>query len=484
MAKQSKTGYYIEVGCPGCGGDLHIDDDLFVISCGHCGSVLRLVMPPAPPAYLANGRKEERELKFSMDRFLKEKRLPLSDSNLTIKAFYYPFWKIDGLLMRVRNRVERRVVQPAGTEGESEVSFEQEKTEVSVSPYTCNMSATEMLEGIPDSVGMRADVVKLHPFAKEKIAGDFDVIPVTRPWNLIQQRLEKSVSAIGEIEAAAFGKNVTELFHPRFKLVYFPFYAAECYTHGYRRFMLDGITGRLLHYKDNDGNSYCADQAVGVTAQNDGGDDLFRDLPQIELGRVGIEFHRCTTCGVDLPDQKSYFYICPNCHEPKTLDKTPLPLGSVSRVTGSNGHQSRMFPFWVMQVGEYDRTRIGRLFGGIYRSDRIVLPAFKIAKFESLYRLTERMSPAWKQLESEYIENFDNTYEPVEVGLSEAIAMAEVAIYRKEMKQTAGTRGLMPKKEGFFPEGAELLYVPFHAENYFFVDSVMQMITFEKRLAD
>lgn len=484
MAKQSKTGYYIEVGCPGCGGELHLDDDLFVISCGHCGSVLRLVMPPAPPAYLASGRQEKRELRFAMDRFLKEQRLPLSESDLTIKSFYYPFWKVDGLLMRVRNRVEKRLVQPAGTEGESEVSYEQERTEVSVSPYTCNMSATDTFEGIPDSVGLRADVVKLRPFAKENIADGFDILPVSRPWNMVQTRLEKSVSAIGEIEAAAFGKNVTELFHPRFKLVYFPFYAVESYSQGYRRFMLDGITGRLLHYKDSDGHSYTADQAVGVRPDNNADQSASFDTPQVELGRVGIEFHRCHTCGVDLPDQKSYFYICPNCHEPKTLDQTPLPLDSVSRVTGSNGHRSRMFPFWVMQVGEYDRTRIGRLFGGIYRSDRIVLPAFRIAKFESLYRLTERMSPAWKQFESECIEKFEGNYEPVEIGLSEAIAMAEVAIYRKEMKQSAGTRGLMPKKEGFFPEGAELLYVPFHAENYFFVDSVMQMITFEKRLAD
>ncbi|MEE8577598.1 MAG: hypothetical protein V3T31_10120, partial [candidate division Zixibacteria bacterium] len=60
MATQTKTtnksGFYIEVTCPGCGGTLDLDTDFFVLECTHCGSVHRVVMPEAPAAYMISAK--------------------------------------------------------------------------------------------------------------------------------------------------------------------------------------------------------------------------------------------------------------------------------------------------------------------------------------------------------------------------------------------------------------------------------------------
>ena len=126
MSKK-KAGYYIAVGCPGCGGEQSIEENFFVTTCSHCGSVLRLVMPDRPPAYLMPSHLGERETRFSLDRFLKKESLPLTESGIAFKWLYYPFWKMDGLLLKVRNRLDTKQIRPE-TENTAEVVVERERT--------------------------------------------------------------------------------------------------------------------------------------------------------------------------------------------------------------------------------------------------------------------------------------------------------------------------------------------------------------------
>ncbi|MDH4155726.1 MAG: hypothetical protein OEW00_00420 [candidate division Zixibacteria bacterium] len=499
-SKKRKPGFYIEVGCPGCGGELEVEENFFVTTCSHCGSVLRLVMPDCPTAYLAPKTLAKREIRFNLDRYLKKRSLPLTDADLQIKAVYYPFWKIDSLLLKVRNRVHRRVIL-AETEYQSEVTTETEKTDIAVVPYSLTLRAGPALDGVPDSLGVRGDVVKLVPFSEEHVASGFDSLPVVRSWDKVRSNLGRSLATVDEIEQAAFGDNLTEMFNPVFSLVFFPFYIVESYREGYRRFVVDGASARILQLQAAEGSVAGSDgdhvdsadelltpsmvfenaasvMSVEMTEEPEeeaGG-------PRVEFGRLDIEFHRCTTCGVDLPDEKSYLYVCKNCQEIKTVERTPLPVNQIYRIAARGKNPDSMFPFWALKMPNPVAAKLQRMLGGIHRSERIVVPAFRTRNFEALYRLARRISAAYPQLELTPVEAFDRNFTPVSVSMSEAFALAEIVIYRRQVAMVAEGISGMPARESVIPVQADLFYAPFHPESYFFVDSVLGNITFEKNV--
>jgi len=486
MSKK-KAGFYIAVGCPGCGGEQTIEENFFVTTCPHCGSVLRLVMPDSPPAYLMPSSLAKREIRFSLDRFLKKESLPLTESDIAVKRLYYPFWKVDGLLLKVRNRVDTRQIMPQ-TEYSAEVVVDRERTEVGVTSYSTSVAAGTEMSGIPSSLGMRTDHVKLVPYSNVNIDSGFDALPVLRSWTDVQQSISKRIDTLRLIDPAAFGSNMTRLFHPVFSLVYSPYFVVESYEHGYRRFLLDGITARVLEYRtpegvfdiasDTDGSlpdPYAGEGREPEPEEND-------DIPEVEFGAIEVEFHRCSTCGIDLPDEKSYLYVCRNCHEIKTLEKTPFPVNGMT-VAKSDGKQTdRLFPFWAFQINATDAASLRPLFGGIHASDRLVIPAFRMQNFEAMYRLTTRVSAAFPQLDLEQVEQLDPRFDPVTVPMDEAMALGEVTIVRKQIDRSAGSRALANRPIGVQPVRVELFYAPFHPESYFFVDSMFGGITFEKNL--
>lgn len=108
-----------------------------------------------------------------------------------------------------------------------------------------------------------------------------------------------------------------------------------------------------------------------------------------------------------------------------------------------------------------------------------MLPAFRVQNFDALYRLTKRISAAKPTLETHPIESFDSRYLPVSVGPDEATVLAEVMIYR-DMAGRDLSRNV--QRPGFEPAAISLFYAPFHPESYFYVDSALKAVTFEKSL--
>jgi len=491
MKNRNKSGFFIEATCPGCGGELELDQNFFITTCAHCGSVLRLVMPDVPPAFLVRGDLPRRELRFSMDRFLKKRNLPLTDADIQIKGIYYPFWKMDALLLKVRNRIDKRIFR-AESEYQSEVALESEKTDISVTPYSLTIAAGAVFDGIPDSLGMRPGFVKLVPFSDDNISDNFDALPVI---------------SVDDIDQAAFGRNITELFHPVFSLLFFPYFIAESYQDDYRRFVIDGVTTRILklqtpekEYDERGKNNQTFDNFelhpkdggfideidnIDVTSESGDGsaeEPNAAEEPNVRFGRLGVEFHRCDTCGVDLPDNKSYVYICRNCHEIKTIDKTFLPIENILISVNERESVGESFPFWAFKIPEKNCESLQNLFGGIHESDRLVVPAFKMKNFEALYRLAGRISSAFPRIEFKTVESFDENFRAIDVSMDGAIAYAEILIYRKKLAESAQKTFKPSFEEEFRPEKVDLFFTPFHPQSYFFVDSVMGTITFEKNL--
>ncbi|MBN1211638.1 MAG: hypothetical protein JXA92_03595 [candidate division Zixibacteria bacterium] len=465
---KDKSGFYFGVTCPACGGELELEKNFFTLTCVHCGSVLRIRMPDMPPAYLVKSKLTTREVRFGIDRYLKKNSLPLTGPDLAIKNLYYPYWKIEALMLRVRNKVYERVLQEE-TEYQDWAAVQTAKTEIGITPYLMTVAAGSFFDGIPDSIGLRSEYVRMIPFAKENIQDGFDSLPITRPYDEVWATVVSSVMTVGDIDQADFGSNLTELFHPEYELIYFPYALVESYSdRGFNRFIVDGISGRVVEY------------LTQLTLDEDA---EYAEIPPLEFGRLEVEYHRCYNCGMDLPDRRSIVYICENCQVLNIIDKTGVDIGELALVDCESGPADVLLPFWSFKIPDNLLPKLGQLFGGIRRSDRLVVPAFSVVNYEAAYRLSKRMSAAAPQLNLVPTETYDRRFRPVNRCLEDALALADIIIYRAQLERLSTFHCNIEKFE-FHPSEVSLFYTPFHPENYFYVDSALNAITFEKNLVE
>jgi len=462
---KNKSGFYIGVTCPGCGSRLEMESDFFILTCDSCGSVLRIKMSEVPPAYIIEKTKSRREARSFADRYLKKRSLPLTESGVEIKKIYQPYWKVDAVLLKVRNRVEERHVYVYESGGEVDLSYEQKLTDVNLTSYSMTHSAGTADDEIPHSIGLRASYLRMDPFSQDNIPAGFECRPVVRPWEQIIRNVEQGTARLNEINPAAFGKNKTRLFHPVASIIYFPYYIIESKSSTQiRRLIVDGVSGAVASYVDDCQPLEKKSEEYSI---------------QVEFGNLDVEFHRCSNCGFDLPGKQSYACVCDNCHQLVTLENHPLKNEEIYVVVGDNNLTDRLFPFWSMKLPESDIGVVKRLFGGIYDSNRLILPAFRSANFESIFKLSKRMSSAAPKMASVPVDCFDNRYMSVTMRLSEALVLAEVIIYRAREGKTGSVNS---EPEQFSPIEISLMYAPFHLESYFYVDSVLGAVTFEKNL--
>ncbi len=491
-SKKPRSGFFIGVGCPGCGGDLELDSDFFVIDCKYCGSVLRVLKPDSPVAYMIPNRLTETEARFHLDRYLKERGEPLTGGSVMIKKLYYPYWKVDGTLLKLRNKTERKTIY-SETDSTIQHTTETNRSDLSLSPYSITVGAGARMPSVPESLGVRAETVTVKPFASENVEGDFDALPILRPWERVRKRLDLSLATIGDIDQADFGKNLTRLFDPVFSLVYFPYFLVESYDPSYRRFALEGLTGRVAgtvgaqpmqqpaDWDEMDGKvmkdaSYRLDKA-----EVDADEEIFEEPPEISFGELEVDFHRCTNCGVDLPPSLSWVYICHNCHQLKMLEKGDYQLSSIDIAEHEESPNTTLVPFWWLRLPEEQAVKFRTLMGGLGTPDKIVIPALRSQNYEALHRLAKRMTAASLKMPVTTVDELDDRFLNVRVSLTEAIAQAEVIITREMIN--LGRRGDEAVME-LTPLEVGLLYVPFRAENYFFVDTVLGAVSMEKTLLE
>ncbi len=471
---KAKRGFYIAVGCPNCGGRLELEENFFVLTCHHCDSVLRIRMPDIPPAYFVKKRVTKREVRFNIDRYLKENNQPLTGSDILYKQVYYPYWKIDAIILKTRNRIEEieeEIISnssygPYSRYGaSSNRTIKSKRTDISLAPYSVTVQAGSAHAGVPATLGMRTEYLKVEPFAQESIDSDFEVLPITMSLIEARRRLEKSVQNVGRIETADFGRNRTEVFRPIGSIVYFPFYIVESYGGGsLRRWVVDGVSGRVVIIQDNHLQNTPEETAEPV-------------IP--EFGQLTIEEHRCGNCGEDLPEKQSYIYICKNCSQLIVVEPHPLFLPKLEVTAVPGAPSDKMIPFWRLTLSGNTLQELGTALGNSAPVNTLVIPAFRLRKFESVYKLARRITPAIAQIDMEELFEPDDRFEPVEIGPTEALIMAEVVAAREKMTVSSSLT-----IKGFADDIKELsiFYVPFHPEHYFYVDSILGAITFEKSL--
>jgi hypothetical protein len=487
-----KSGFFIGVGCPGCGGDLDLEADFFVTECEHCGSPLRVIMPDVPPAFMMRSAVARHELRFHIDRYLKEHGLPLTNSTLQIKRLYYPYWKVDGTVLKLRNKTETKTIY-SETDSSVESTIESDRSTVSVSPYSVTIAAGTSMEGIPETIGMRAETIRVIPFADENLEDDFDALPILRPWEIVRQKVNAAVSSMSLINPADFGTNLTRLFNQSFSLIYFPYYVVECYGQDYVRFVLDGLVGRVIKAiypedafaeSEKPPEDPVEDRVLqGVVHELMAVDDsgTLEPPPEVAFGQLDVDFHRCTVCGSDLPTVQSHVYICSNCLELQVLDRNNATLPGIEVAEFEDDASIRLIPFWRLRLPEIMTGRFGNLLGGLDKGEDLLVPATGASNFEGVHKLARRMSVAQGRMTRTMVEKLDERYLPVRIGRGQALALAEMIVCRELVDH-----GHKLPEEGLelVPSEVGLVYVPFRQANYFYVDTVINAVSAEKSLIE
>jgi predicted RNA-binding Zn-ribbon protein involved in translation (DUF1610 family) len=461
---KAKRGFYIAASCPACGAELELESDFLTTFCSSCGSVLRIIIPATPPAYVVKAKVNDRDVRFYIDRHLKGNAEPLTDSLDKIKKFYFPYWKIDAILLRLRHRKETRIDYDEETGMES--STDQKKVETMLSPYDVTIAAAGLQEIIPYSLGERTEYVKTMPYSEEHLQVGFEMLRIETSWQDAIANANRAVDQLNHISANEFGVNISLLLRPVLSLINFPYFFAEANVKGEQKsYVLDGLTGRIVY----DGNDSISEQLqIGDPQQS------------AELGRLGVQLHRCSNCGEQLPDTRSYVYICRNCQQLTVLEDCPQLNRRIMSAIGSSNIDEQYFPFWMFKLPAEQMNAFRIRFGGSENAGAICVPAFRIKNFEAMYRLTRRISGAVSKLALFESRELKEDYLPVSVGIVEAGVLAHVAL----MREVVGKAEALPRTMADLPfEEVSLYYVPFHAESYFLVDSCLGAVTFEKSLA-
>ncbi len=416
-------------------------------------------MPETPPAFLVRGKASQREALFQLDRYCREQGIPFV-SGAQVTHVSYPYWKIDAVALKVRHttyEVDRSDSDEPYGDSQTE---EREFKAVNLTPVTVTRLAVQETAGVPCSLGLRTDYLRMVPYTQENTNADGTYYPVNVTQETAQREAFKGVVDAGKIDYANAGRNRTELFSPTASLVYFPYFRVESVSsRGIRTFYVDGVTGKVAGSTEQ-----TADSPIAVPANGS----------VMHLGVLKVALHRCGNCGVDLPVTRSHVYQCHNCGRVAFLERHALLQNRLlSAKTGAR--DDILFPFWSMKFDEKDQSVLRKMFGGIAMSDRIMVPAFKIRNVEAAYRLCKRMSAAAAKITFTEIELISPGCAPASVSLREALTMVELLWQRDLAGRDMRTTGA----SGFSPVSAELVFVPFAKEQYFYVDTALKAVTFE-----
>jgi len=308
--------------------------------------------------------------------------------------------------------------------------------------------------------------VRMIPYSTENIDDSFTYVPALKSWDQVRAELDKSIRCKTNLDQLQSRHNRTELFHPTGVIVFFPYFICETGTsEGVRRLVLDGLSGRVVHDDIATIHESSPESAPSGAAP---------------FGVLKVELHRCPNCGVDLPATESCVYICHNCHWVVSLEKNYRLQEGMKTVQCRLDPKDTLFPFWLVKIPPKEIGKIVNSPTGTPPS-ALAIPAFKIANFEVMRRLSKRMTTALISVPTLPVETDNPRFLPVGIHLSEALTLAEMAIY---CEQTINKLGTAPPPVILQPQSVALLYAPFHAENYFYVDSVLGAVTFEKGAFD
>jgi ribosomal protein L37AE/L43A len=326
----------IVLNCPQCGAEVDLNEDASVFRCHYCDSTLKptgrnevesFFFPPKGTAAQVG--------KALADAVLKQgKRIRVIGGQI----LYAPYW-------RVRGQVFQWIFGRKYETGQVGASSFDDFKRARASPYHRTFPAFNSANWGVISLGLRVQVLKMHPYSREKMDPDAMILKQEVPFEeAVKRALQIPTEAMrGPRERIDLLK--TQLIGETYSLVYFPFHCLNV-AEGSREqlVIVDGLSHKVLKGKPSI-------QEVNKDS---------RDFPLASKPMDFIPF-KCPNCGWDFPYRPfSRIHLCRTCV--RAWEERGGEFQEVSfTVTTGKGAMSGSdpyLPFWKLSlvIEAKDRT--------------------------------------------------------------------------------------------------------------------------------
>lgn len=452
----------IVLNCPQCSAEVNLEEDASVFRCRYCNSVL---MP--------TGRNEVQSFFFfpkgTMGQvgkaLLKALTLKMGPVDVSRACLVYaPYWRVKGLLFQHVFGKKYENTLYGGT------SFDTFKKLRAVA-YNRTFPAFTSTHWEVFSLGLRAEVMKMWPYNKEKMGKDAVVLTEDV---LLEEAAKKALQAPylgGDPDKEKVELLRTELIGERYSLVYFPFYCFSIRNGGEESLMIvDALSHKVVK------------------------GDLSHSRLEEESGRKDIPYRplhfipfKCPNCGWDLPYRpRARIHLCRTCGrawQEKGGSFQEVSYSVVEVQEGAESHGLIYLPFWRLGLSIRTPRRAYQNLKDFYelfplpkimdqemlkkRSIHFHIPAFRIRNAAAVDRLAGQIARGQPEFSETKPEDFHDVHAAdVWLPLEEAVEMANILLFSMTPKRARKTLETV-KEARLHLEDSNLIWLPFTEKGLF-----------------
>ena len=325
----------IHINCPQCGADIDFLEEIHVIKCEYCGSVLLVAGRSDVLRYVIPPRIEKEEILLEKIRSVQADLGRIESLIETVTLFYAPYWRFQGVSYQwmfgtktVRDR----------TDDWTGVTYQEDVKELSsrVLDHTfCGFDGPDI--GL-SNLGVRSQAMYLEPFNKAHLLNRHAFLPLDLPLDSVKAEAKRASKAFFR-EVDITPQAILSCFiRSRFSVIYFPIVCVQCKNgDAVEWFLLDGLTGNLLKQTEDA-------SVIRTKLESD------KSRKSFKFGEIRFLPFKCPNCGWEFPYRPlSILHFCPVClhlYREKKGEWIETPYYAAPAPDNHNSDPLLWVPFW------------------------------------------------------------------------------------------------------------------------------------------
>ena len=452
----------IAITCPQCGAEVDLSEEDTVFKCLHCGSTLKPTGRNQVQSFFISPRETPQKVGKALLSALHGKalqRLHLSEHHL----LFAPYWRVNGMLFQwIFGR--KFFLSPTG-----EKAWETFKT-LRATPWFRTFPAFDQSKLGLTSLGLRAQVLKIWPFNKQKMGDNPLLIKHTISFKDAMNHARQSIVAQRSNEAVRVELVKSEIIGERYSLLYFPFYCYRLTSNGRTSLVfVDALSHKVIK------GSVDIDELLGSQS----GDRI----PYKPLNFIAF---KCPNCGWDFPFRPhSIVHVCKTCGSAwreRDGEYVQVSYRLISKDESIKAHW-KYLSFWRLTAIIKTPQREYRTLKEFYelfpiprvlneeamkmRPISFYIPAFRVKNARAVDKFATQLT----RTQPTFTENEPTTIEGLDLSdawlpLKEAKEMASVLLYSMTKRDHKRTRDVVKEAELHF-KNASLIWLPFTEKGIF-----------------
>jgi ribosomal protein L37AE/L43A len=453
----------IILNCPQCSAEVNLEEDASVFRCKYCDSVLMPTGRNEVQSFFFPPKGTKTQVGKALLKTLARKRMgrvKIEGADLV----YAPYWRVVGLLFQHAFGRKYENTLYGGT------SYDYFKKLRAVA-YDRTFPAFTSDHWEVFSLGLRAEVMKMWPYNKEKMEKDALVIGEDIPLEEAAKMALRTPYPGGSADKEKIELLKTELIGERYSLVYFPFYCFSTTQEGKKTlFLVDALSHKVVRGR------------LSIS-------ELKKESRREQVPYRPLHFipFKCPNCGWDLPYRpKAGIHLCRTCGRAWQEMREAFQEVPYSVVLPGEGARTDAFtylPFWRLTVTiSGSRKEYKNLwdFYGLFPLPRVMdkellekrdihffIPAFRIRNAAAVDRFAVQMARNQPEYHVTETEEFrDIRAADVWLPMDEAVEMAHILLYSMIPKRAKRTRKEVQDAQLHLEE-RRLIWLPFIEKGIF-----------------